>query len=103
MALPLVMQHGDGKQHKKTLVKVDKCANLGGTGIKAQTGRTLIQRQTRHCTAGVVLCRPVESLGQVRRPLEHDLLRQLLGVAGVARHQLGQAAESVIYTRLLQG
>ena len=45
----------------------------------------------------------VQSLGEVRSPLEDNLLRQPLGVAGVARHQLGQAAESVIYTRLLQG
>ena len=52
------------------------------------------RRAARHC---------VESLGQVRSPLEDNLLRQPLGVAGVARHQLGQAAESVIYTRLLQG
>ena len=44
----------------------------------------------------------VQSLGQVRSPLEDNLLRQPLGVAGVARHQLGQAAESVVYTWLLQ-
>ena len=45
----------------------------------------------------------VQSLGQVRGPLEDNLLGQPLGVPGVARHQLGQAAESVVYTRLLQG
>ena len=51
---------------------------------------------SRHAPAVVVLCRPVESLGQVRRPLEHDLLGQLLGVAGVARHQLAQPLEPVV-------
>ena len=45
----------------------------------------------------------VQSLGQVRGPLEDNLLGQPLGIPGVARHQLGQTAESVIYTRLLQG
>ena len=45
----------------------------------------------------------VQSLGQVRGPLEDNLLGQPLGVPGVARHQLGQPAESVVYTRLLQG
>ena len=43
----------------------------------------------------------VKSLGEVRSPLEDNLLRQPLGVAGVARHQLGQATEPVVDTRLL--
>ena len=45
----------------------------------------------------------VQSLGEVGGPLEDNLLGQPLGIPGVARHQLGQAAESVVYTRLLQG
>ena len=45
----------------------------------------------------------VERLGQVCGALEDDLLGQLLGVAGVAGHQLAQAVEPEVYVGLGQG
>ena len=46
---------------------------------------------------------PVERLRQVGGSLQDDLLRQLLGVPGVSRHQLAQPLEPVVYRGLRQG
>lgn len=43
----------------------------------------------------------VQSLREVGRSLQHDLLGQPLRVSGVAGHQLGEPGEAVVYAWLL--
>lgn len=44
----------------------------------------------------------VEGLGEVRCSLQDDLLREFLGVSGVARNEFAQAVEAVVYVGLCQ-
>ena len=63
---------------------------VGGGGV-ARTAQT---SRARH---------GVQRLGEIGGALQHHLLRQPLGVAGVARHQLRQPAEPVVDRRLVEG
>lgn len=84
---------------------LDADGELAGVGVEAGHGGGLVHggRARRRQSELVVPGHRVQRLRQVRRALQDDLLRELLGVAGVPRDQLLQPLETVVDGGLRQG